>query len=485
MSRKFTDSEIRAYSKNRYEEKVLRLKLGKLKEDMGIFHDVSSKQRQNLVDECKEIRMTTGGSPVPKELLIGTPFDFSSRVQRPWAYSVMETTYNMAYKDATIPVPKLKRRKSESDSVRSMPRSARSMFEMRTAARENRVHSSKSYASSKRSHITSFSDSAIKNVALISDFPNKFMCSSRGEESKGASGMPPIDAKLGSIKEDHNQVFQSPNITVDHIDTQNKQSPDTEKREKNNMESKEEINPNNLFVKPVRPESRIYGAPIALPPAYKIDSKDYQDAERTRAINRSKSRVSFSASHVSNDSGNKDAHKPKSASSEKLAPQSEPSKTGSSAVSEQGDSEEIHHDESKGRTHIMTLDPDTMQDANLRNLEDIYYKGRRLRNYIKPEERYKIDPIVMQRRQQKMDKLAKESLTFLKRVNHENIKVDIAFPRSARRRILTKLVQENNSNKSKKVSNDDSFDMKKKIDYFMDSISEYLRKQHLQREHTF
>jgi len=91
----------------------------------------------------------------------------------------------------------------------------------------------------------------------------------------------------------------------------------------------------------------------------------------------------------------------------------------------------------------------------------------------------------MQRRQQKMDHLAKESITYLKRVNHENINVDIAFPRSARRRILTRLVKENNSKKSRKVCDDSTVEMRRKIDYFMESVSEYIRKQKLEREQTF
>ncbi|KAH3736220.1 hypothetical protein DPMN_042782 [Dreissena polymorpha] len=51
--------EIRAQSRNRCEEKILRVKLDKMKEDIGMAHDSAVNRRQTLKDDRREIRLTT------------------------------------------------------------------------------------------------------------------------------------------------------------------------------------------------------------------------------------------------------------------------------------------------------------------------------------------------------------------------------------------------------------------------------------------
>ena len=483
---------------------MLRLKLTKLKEDIGSFHDTSAKQRQNLVEECKEIRMTTGGSPVPKEFQSDDTFDISNRVQRPWAYSVMETTYNKLYKDAVIPVPKKHRRKSESDRFTTprTPSSSRSMFDTRSSL-GSRVLSSKSHDSSGRSFVTSSSDGASKSLepTLRVDCPQR---QSSSHSSRHDIDKVPVqytsEAKheleyVKSGKQEKRAQFKTiPNVSVDYVDDKENTSMVVENTAADKPSSADtrtsssEVNPRNLFVKPNDSDRKLFGAPISLPPAYKIDSKVYQDAERSRAINRSRSRVSFSGGPQMLSEANvvKEIKQQKPLTPEKQSQNTDkrmrdsPTNTDITTIEKQTA-------ESPSRTvvNILTLDPETMHDVKLRHIDDVMYKGKKIKNYIRPDERYKIDPIVMQRRQQKMDHLAKESITYLKRVNHENINVDIAFPRSARRRILTRLVKENNSKKSRKVCDDSTVEMRRKIDYFMESVSEYIRKQKLEREQTF
>ena len=122
--------------------------------------------------------------------------------------------------------------------------------------------------------------------------------------------------------------------------------------------------------------------------------------------------------------------------------------------------------------------PSTLvQVAKSSRCEDVLYKGKWLRNYIRPEERYKLDPVILRRRQLKMDKLAKQSDTYLGRINHENISVDIAFPRTVRNRILQQLIDANSSGKRQIPSNPDEELLAAKIELFLKSVSHYVSNQ--------
>lgn len=505
MSRKFSDSEIRAYSKNRYEDKLLRQRLEKLKESVSIFHDATARQRQDLVAECKDIKMTSGESRAPAGFVMDTEFDISKRVTRPWAYSVMETTYNAVYRDAVIPLPKQSKHKIRSRSGISRG------FASRSSIYSNRAMSSKSYSPSMKSSMTIKSDNTLQKLA-----PPTINRSVSNPEivREGHRGNSDIEIKIDGSYANDTRCQETDKVIEDAVTKQSLKSnsvipvEDTKdqiesasKHAAENPESSGHIESeiltediyagdthgftNNVFdVKARKIDTRI----ITLPPVYKIDSKAYQDAERDRAISRSRSRVSFSNLHESHEDR---APKPKSPTETKKAT--------SDTKSPEHNNEFHHRLEVKEKTEelseentsqkklmtVHTIDPDTLLDVQVRKQDDIFYRGRRLKNYIKPEERYKLDPLVMKRRQNKMDKLAKESSTFLKRVNHENIKVEIAFPRSARKRILTKLVQENNSDRSKTVKDSNEPVIQRKIQYFMNSISEYIHQQQLEREQYF
>ncbi|XP_060586103.1 uncharacterized protein LOC132741858 [Ruditapes philippinarum] len=489
MSRKFSDSEIRAYSKNRYEEKLLRQRLDKLKESAGVFHDATAKQRQDLVAECKDIRMTTGGSETPDGFVLDTTFDISKRVTRPWAYSAMETTYNAAYLDAVIPLPKQRPKSSTSRGVLS-----------RSSMSSNRIMSSKSYSPSLKSARTSRSENVLHKLPPhninrsvsnpeIHNFQstgNRIAIRINGNENDSRTEDTNI-VTHDSASKTKSDTYSGKNIK-DEIDIV--VNVDTVTDNENVLEN--EIDKGDLITYKPLEERTVDTRVITLPPMYKIDSKAYQDAERERAINRSRSRVSFSNFVGVHET--QDDYRPKSKSSDtkrstsetKHAEQERHEKINSEKENKSNEeSAEENYKSDKTTKTVHTIDPDTIVDAHDRKSEEVLYRGRRLRNYIKPEERYKLDPLVMKRRQNKMDKLAKESVSFLKRVNHENIRVEIAFPRSARKRILTKLVHENNSGQNKTVTDNNEPIIQKKIEYFMNSMSEYIHQQQLEKEQYF
>ena len=496
MSRKFSDSEIRAYSKNRYEEKLLRQRLDKLKESAGVFHDATAKQRQDLVVECKDIRMTTGGSQPPDGFVLDTTFDISKRVSRPWAYSVMETTYNAAYRDAVIPLPKRSR-----NGTRSRSGTSRGLLS-RSSMCSNRIRSSKSYSPSIKSAQTTRSENILhgpppNNMNRSVSYPeiNNFKTKNHSIVMRiNGNENPNQTEEANTVNKD-----TASTITCDDHSSKNfkdEMDGDTKTTNGNHLHVTETVTDidtgDSVSYKPLE-ERNVDTRIITLPPMYKIDSKAYQDAERERAINRSRSRVSFSSFVGIHET--KDDYRPKSKSSDTKRPPSDIRTSEHENKHEKSDSEKenklleesVADNNSNDKTTktVHTIDPETLLDANVRKSEEVVYRGKRIRNYIKPEERYKLDPLVMKRRQNKMDKLAKESVSFLKRVNHENIRVEIAFPRSARKRILTKLVNENNSGRSKTVIDSNEPVIRRKIEYFMSSMSEYIHQQQLEREQYF
>ena len=84
VKRKFSDSEIRAFNKNRHEGRDLKLKLQKLSTECGIYHDVTAKQRSMLQAEKTDISRNSGNSPIlENHRKVKRPeFDISKRFQR-------------------------------------------------------------------------------------------------------------------------------------------------------------------------------------------------------------------------------------------------------------------------------------------------------------------------------------------------------------------------------------------------------------------
>ncbi|KAL4232502.1 hypothetical protein ACF0H5_007194 [Mactra antiquata] len=526
MSRKFTDSEIRAYSKNRHEEKILRKRLHKLKEDIGSFHDVSAKLKQNLVAESKEIRMTSGGSPVPPGFEFESDFDISKRVSRPWAYSVMETTYNAAYRDAVIPLPKSKNR-PKSEASRSVSTLSTSLPN-RAMSSKSRLSSLKSQSFVDFSSDTNNQSQDLSNNALSPDFNglrgwkrahtdiNIMVDKTHAEDSVCLDTEKVIHKAMSAnnLNSNHMNITTDSETTTidtnDNCDTKlnvykqehhKNQGTDSDGTETmcvietvHAIDRHEETAQTNSY-KPLK-EFKQSTKVITLPPMYKIDSKAYQEAERERLITRSKSRVSFSGLPTGVAPELQTDRPPRRSPPvvEKKPMTSEVKE--SENVMQSTESPDVLRESidsisrTDGRyfprsTTLFTLDPETMHDVRVRQIDDVEYRGRKLRNYIRPEDRYKLDPLVMKMRQNKMDKLAKESMSLLKRVNHENIKVDIAFPRTERKRILTKLVRANNLTSGRKVYDNNGPVIQKRVATFMESISDYIQQQQIEREQCY
>ncbi|KAK6169948.1 hypothetical protein SNE40_018464 [Patella caerulea] len=103
----------------------------------------------------------------------------------------------------------------------------------------------------------------------------------------------------------------------------------------------------------------------------------------------------------------------------------------------------------------------------------VCYKGRKLFNYIKPQERYKKDPLDLMRREKLVMKLSMTSSESLEESRKSALKAREAFPKAARIRLLNHLIENNANNKSKRPCLDYNAQLQARINGFLNSIDEY------------
>ena len=509
-TRKFTYSEVRAYTRNRYEEKNLRVRLQKLTQQLGEFYDSTAKHRSNLIDECRQMRKTSGGSPSRTSTMPESDFEFSTRVNRPWAYSVMESTYNVVYRNAVIPIPKRLGNKCMSHKAKSFCGENNDK-----KSRSFRVFSSKSMANPPPTHMLLTNQRENTEPILSCDRQkgtNMFSPGKGGtlsehnvepisrswnpEETEAvtrnisltASG-PSLDVTLPSDYHNNNGgklIDQSTSLDQAYIDTgtNNDVSIST-----SNKQNKTDNKCKDTGVKDNYTEdTRQYNTKlISLPAVYKIDSDEYQNSMRKRMIRRARSRIEPTQNalpNTTNDAFDTESEQKTFAAVAIQEERPDNYETGklSTAINSENDkfeNQSMKSGKEKELNVLISLDS-TMTDVHcVKAADTVVYRGKLIHNYIRPEDRYKLDPLIIKRRQNRMDKLSKESATFLKRVNHENIRVEIAFPRSTRQRLLTRLVDENNSDKGRKRKSSDEIYIQSRVQDFTASISNYVFHQRL------
>ena len=105
MSKRFTESEVLAMTRNKKEEKALKLRLQTLLEQKGAYNDNSLKEQKQLVAICKDSRRTSGYSPLPKSDRANSAsvpsLQAMRRYTKPWAMTTQTTTFNINYRDDT------------------------------------------------------------------------------------------------------------------------------------------------------------------------------------------------------------------------------------------------------------------------------------------------------------------------------------------------------------------------------------------------
>jgi hypothetical protein len=123
------------------------------------------------------------------------------------------------------------------------------------------------------------------------------------------------------------------------------------------------------------------------------------------------------------------------------------------------------------------------EDLDLKSLTDVdhreylWFRGKKLHNYVKPQDRYKHDPFKMKKREKLMKKLATETPVFAEDQREQILNVELTFSKATRARLLKQLVEENSNKKQSTSSNNYEQTLNSKIEHFMKSIEDFCDKK--------
>ena len=106
------------------------------------------------------------------------------------------------------------------------------------------------------------------------------------------------------------------------------------------------------------------------------------------------------------------------------------------------------------------------------------FKGFRIRNYVRPQERYRTDPFMSRRRERSKFRLSLENPVCLSG-NRGERKTEMIFPRSSRQKVLQELVERNNQPIQTQDSGVVPPELRAKIDDFFRTIEPYCPKPEL------
>ncbi|KAK3598482.1 hypothetical protein CHS0354_039573 [Potamilus streckersoni] len=504
MSKRFTESEMLAYTKNRHEEKALQTRIRQLTDQLEEVQDNSKREKNDMMDHFRNFVKTSGSCPQPyfviengqHETLYQNFFINIRRMKQPWAYSINNDTFNAVYRDALL-----------TEGTGQRLRRSKSVTSQRTSS-EGRSLCSVSQTSARFSTglRRAKTDSELVRLVDTRRRGNRVIC----EKKK-------IDecTELKNLKIEQSQLSINGDscVTTRKIDLQDRQPVDSEVfqlnlDEKSNLksaQSRERKLSSNLPPLPetIGEDSSQVGKPRFVSTKSKLSfpretdlkegkanntiiKKDFANQMSRQEVNlREKTPVSIEINGlIEIKSISQEMDLPKTSEIKEEKAHHSTSLKAPSLKNEQ----RIHTDLSvKERPLEVLSEPqlrphtvatmEALDPAQLNGIEGIdskgcvLYKGRILKNYIRPQHRYKLDPRLMRRKQVSMETLAKLSHTFVRGINHANKHLEIAFPRPARQRLLVELVKKNNAGKGLIASDPNSALLQTKIKAFMNSIT--------------
>ncbi|KAK3098574.1 hypothetical protein FSP39_020810 [Pinctada imbricata] len=599
MSKRFTESEVLAMTRNKKEEKALKLRLQKLTEQKGEYCDNSLKERKQLVSLCKDGQRTSGYSPVPSSTCfthdVSVPtLQEMRRFTRPWAMTPLTTTFNINYQNTS-------------------PMSSTSSLRRAKSSRERRTNTATSLMSSRISRNSSM---VLKSFDTESSFENTgrsrfgldgdvtVMAGSARKENRGANMMdlgtnsqikeeniPEMGKEIGRTREyemkddaltsndqNNNQPLENKGIgrlTNGHPISDPNSNTLTDSMEYNDVRSKadyvitnsEETAVNIYLDEALRIEKPNNVAKVK----FRVEQQNQESESKTEKLSTNDEKVENLPSQIwSRQKGNRFAlteeeieelseafKKPKifpklsmyntrplnfhsvekgnkihennrrsthlvRESSQPNVPRNEsstdeyqtlpPRLNHQSTQADDTDNVEMANQRQSINQRPLTSIGESTMDRNVtqnnifshkpeasdaqvrphtvtgveaytdRELdfssdsegeEVIFHKGRKIRNYVKPQHRYKNDPFHFRRREKLIRKLATETEVYLDEQRKKLYNVEITFSKASRQRLLKQLVDENSSreNKAKIDTKDDKLDSK--IKSFLRSIDNF------------
>ncbi|ESP04619.1 hypothetical protein LOTGIDRAFT_170591 [Lottia gigantea] len=105
-------------------------------------------------------------------------------------------------------------------------------------------------------------------------------------------------------------------------------------------------------------------------------------------------------------------------------------------------------------------------------LSQVIFRGQKLKNYIRPQDRYKRDPLNLVKREKMVMKLSMTDSESLEESRKAALKAGEAFPKAARLRMLNELIASNN-NKSGGPHLDYNIELQARIEHFLHSIDDF------------
>ncbi|KAL3882039.1 hypothetical protein ACJMK2_028419 [Sinanodonta woodiana] len=498
MSKRFTESEMLAYTKNRHEEKALQTRIRQLTDQLEEVQENSKKEKNDTMDHFRNFVKTSGSCPRPyfviengqHETMYQNFFANIRRMKQPWAYSIKDDTFNAVYRDALLTEgtgQRLRRSKSvtsqrtslEGKSLCSVSQiSARFSTGLRRVKTDSElVRLAESRTGRDREQNKTDECAKFKNPKLE---PKQLSIN-------GDSGITSCNVDFQDRQSVHSEVFQ---LNLDEKGSLKSAHPRERKLSSNLSPLPETFGEDsNQIENPrfVATKSKLsFPRETDLKVNNNIATKDFPNQKSKSEINiREKTPISVEIKGLNDTKVTQQLmNSPKASETKKEKEHRDPSPKAPSLENE----DKIYSDSSVKERPLEGLSEpqlrphtvatmEALDPGQLNGIEEIYskdcvsYKGRILKNYIRPQHRYKLDPRLMKRKQVSMETLAKLSHTYVRGINHANKHLEIAFPRPARQRLLEELVKKNNAGKGRIAYDPNSAFLQTRIKAFMNSIT--------------
>lgn len=540
MGRRFTESEVLAMTRNRREDKALKERLHRLSEERGLYHDNLKKEKTKISQFCIESQRTSGNSPCPDCQVACEKSDHVTpremqRHNKPWSVTPSESTFNVLFQQNNFATPESRKFRRRSSSLRKSSESRTEETECTSVSTTgNSEYSTQQNGQEGSLNISDesrvLSSTPVSNKVLISDDVagdcGQYSYSFTDRSNKGKT-LRISSTKSG--KTDRNMNVSSPfqeTIQAESFDNKSKTTDTTKKQNCQNLkkelgqlvhdcdaktnddeketqkrfdidnvleETGDKLKSERVKDKSCEPEIDKASKEKALfldqPPLPVLEEVPNEEADE-------KSEQEYMMVYtIRNDEQNTENRMQENGALTHIGGSSN---TFLRSQSSSGDRQiqivdvALENDGSAAITlsHVEKQRPHTVaggelitEDSELKSQPDVdhrnfmWFKGKKLHDYVKPQDRYKHDPFKMKKREKLMKKLATETPVFAEDQREQILNVEMTFSKATRARLLKQLVEENSTKRQTSSRNSYEQSLNSKIGQFMKSIEDFCTKQ--------
>lgn len=540
MGRRFTESEVLAMTRNRREDKALKERLHRLSEERGLYHDNLKKEKTKISQFCIESQRTSGNSPCPDCQVACEKSDHVTpremqRHNKPWSVTPSESTFNVLFQQNNFATPESRKFRRRSSALRKSSESRTEETECTSVSTTgNSEYSTQQNGQEGSLNISDesrvLSSTPVSNKVLISDDVaedcGQYSYSFTDRSNKGKtlrisstkSGKPDRNMNVSSPFQETIQAgsFDNKSKTTDTTKKQNGQNlkkelgqlvhgcdaktnddeKETQKRfDIGNVleETEDKLKSECVKDKSCEPEidkafkeKALFLDQPPLPvleevPNEEADEKSEQEYMMVYTIRNDEQNTenrmqeNGPLTHIGGSSNTFLRSQSSSGDRQIQIVDVALENDGSAAIT-------LSHVE-KQRPHTVAGGELITEDSELKSLPDVdhrnfmWFKGKKLHDYVKPQDRYKHDPFKMKKREKLMKKLATETPVFAEDQREQILNVEMTFSKATRARLLKQLVEENSTKRQTSSRNSYEQSLNSKIGQFMKSIEDFCTKQ--------